>query len=73
MNAIKPTGYARNVNLMNKRSIYKAISWEGLSNAVVFIMAYAIFGNIGECAAFVLACVALKIVGYYYHERWWND
>lgn len=55
-----------------KRSWLKALSWEGISNAVCFFIAYMIFGNIGECLVFTLACVVLKVVGYYWHERIWE-
>ena len=57
---------------MSKRAALKALSWEGLSNSVCFFIAYLIFGNIGECLLFTLACVALKIVGYYLHELAWE-
>lgn len=57
---------------MNKRSAAKAVSWEGLSNLVCLGLAYIMFGNFGDCLAFTAICIALKAVGYYWHERFWE-
>jgi uncharacterized membrane protein len=57
---------------MNRRAVYKAISWEGISNAVCFAIAYCVFGNLGDCLGFTLACVVFKVAGYYTHERLWD-
>jgi uncharacterized membrane protein len=56
-----------------KRKLLKAISWEAASNAVCFVLAYFVFGNIGECLVFTVACVAIKLVMYYYHECLWGE
>jgi len=57
---------------MNKRSWLKALSWEGLSNTVAFGLAYLFFGHAWDCLLFTVVIVALKIVGYYWHERIWE-
>ena len=49
------------------------MSWECMSNLVCFALAYMMFGHIGECLVFTMVCVVLKIVGYYLHERWWEE
>ena len=57
---------------MHNRTIIKTLSWETISNTGCFLLAYLLFGNIGECLLFTFACVGLKAIGYYWHERWWD-
>ena len=57
---------------MRRRAVYKAISWETISNVVCLGIAYCMFGHLGDCILFTLACIALKLVGYYYHEGIWE-
>ncbi|MFA5378849.1 MAG: DUF2061 domain-containing protein [Dehalococcoidia bacterium] len=57
---------------MNKRAIYKAISWEGISNTAALGLAYLMFGHAVDCIVFTVCVMALKLVGYYWHERFWD-
>jgi len=57
---------------MRYRTIQKAVSWEIISNAACFGLAILVFGNLGSCLVFTGACVALKLVMYYYHEMLWE-
>lgn len=58
--------------MSRKRSIAKAISWETFSNAVCLGLAYAIFGDIGDCLVFTAVCFAVKLVLFYYHDCLWH-
>ena len=57
------------------RHIAKAITWRLVASATTFLLAYLIFKddpNAGEKATIVaLIEGALKLVLYYYHERFW--
>ncbi len=55
------------------RSVVKALTWETFSNLVCFALAYAMFGNLGGCAAFTGICMVVKLVLFYYHERLWHQ
>lgn len=54
------------------RTITKAVTWETLSNSVCFLIAYLIFGKVGDCLIFTVICTLLKLVLFYYHERLWH-
>jgi uncharacterized membrane protein len=56
-----------------KRSVAKAISWETFSNLVCFVLAYAMFGNIGGCLIFTGIAFVVKLILFYYHERIWHQ
>lgn len=56
-----------------KRSFLKALSWETFSNLICFVLAIAMFGNIGGCVAFTILAFIVKLILYYWHERIWHQ
>jgi len=56
-----------------RRSLLKALSWESISNIVVFFLAYLMFGNIELCTIFFVISFLLKIGMFYIHERIWHQ
>ena len=55
-----------------KRSLAKDLCYQAISNVASFGLAYAMFGNISDCATFGVVCFVAKTVIFYYHERLWN-
>ena len=56
-----------------KRSLIKGLSFEIISNIAGFALAYAWFGDFGNCLLFTGVCFAMKLVIFYYHERFWHQ
>lgn len=57
----------------HRRSLLKGLSWEAISTVVTFALAFVMFGHIGECIVFVVACFIVKSVLFYTHERIWHQ
>jgi len=56
-----------------KRTFFKGLSWESLSNSVCFGLAYLVFGNLGGCAIFTGICFVVKLILFFGHERLWHQ
>jgi uncharacterized membrane protein len=58
---------------MPKRVLAKAVSWETFSTLLTGAIAYPFTNSIGTSIELAVACLAVKIVFYYQHERLWNQ
>jgi uncharacterized membrane protein len=56
-----------------KRSIVKAISWESISTLATMILAYLLFGDVQVCMVFGILSFIMKLVMFYWHERFWHQ
>lgn len=54
------------------RSILKTISWRILATLITFLLVYIITGQIKAAAIVGSFEITLKIVFYYFHERFWD-
>ena len=54
------------------RSIAKAFSWRILSTFTTVVIAYFIIGNIDTAIAIGSIEFFLKLLVYYFHERFWQ-
>lgn len=57
----------------HKRSVVKAISYRILGTGVTASVAFLVTSEIRTAAAIGLVDTVLKIVGYYVHERVWQN
>jgi uncharacterized membrane protein len=55
-----------------KRYIVKAVCWETFSTLLTMGIAYPFTGSIGSSASLALACLVVKMIFYYHHERTWQ-
>lgn len=56
----------------SKRTIFKALTWQGLGVLVMTIAGYAMTGSWLQASGFSLALQALSLVCYILHERLWG-
>ena len=55
----------------NKRTIAKALCWQGLGLIVMTIIGYIFTGSVGEGGALALTSAAVGLMNYFLHERLW--
>jgi len=55
-----------------KRSLTKALIWRVLSSAITFAVSIAITKSAGVALSISLFDTVIKMVVYYYHERYWS-
>jgi uncharacterized membrane protein len=55
------------------RSLAKAVSWETISLVLTMLIAYPFTHSICSSVELALACLAIKIIFYYHHERVWHQ
>ena len=56
----------------NKRTIAKALCWQGLGLIVMTIIGYIFTGSVGEGGALALTSAAVGLMNYFLHERLWH-
>ncbi len=56
-----------------KRSLAKATSWETISLVLTTGIAYPFTGNLGTSIDLAVVCLGVKIIFFYWHERWWHQ
>jgi len=54
------------------RLILKTLSFETISTAAQFVLAWFMFQDVGACLWFTAVSFVMKSVLYYYHERAWK-
>jgi uncharacterized membrane protein len=54
------------------RALLKALSWEISSTAIVGVLAWLMFGNLGMCLVFSVVAFIIKVVLYVLHEKLWE-
>jgi uncharacterized membrane protein len=57
----------------HKRSLTKAISWESISTVLTFVISCPFTDSICSSVNLAGACLLVKIVFYYQHERVWHQ
>ncbi len=57
----------------NKRSWVKSITFRILATLTTMILVYIFFGRLDIAAVIGGLEVVLKLILYYYHERFWNQ
>jgi uncharacterized membrane protein len=55
----------------NKRTIAKALCWQGLGLIVMTIIGYIFTESVGEGGALALTSAAVGLMNYFLHERLW--
>jgi len=55
-----------------RRSFVKAVTWETFSWFLTAIIAYLFSGNLGESSSLATACLILKIIFMFLHDRFWQ-
>ncbi len=55
-----------------KRSMTKALIWRVLSLGITFAVSIAITKNLSVALSISLFDTVIKMVVYYYHERYWS-
>jgi uncharacterized membrane protein len=55
-----------------KRLIVKATSWETISLVLTTLVAYPFTSNLCTSVELALACLGIKILFYYQHEKIWH-
>lgn len=55
-----------------KRVLAKATSWETISLVLTTLVAYPFTGSICTSFNLAVACLVIKILFYYHHERLWS-
>jgi adenylylsulfate kinase len=56
----------------NKRSWVKSITFRILATVTTMILVYIFFGRLDIAAVIGGLEIVLKLILYYYHERFWN-
>lgn len=54
-----------------KRHLFKTFSWRVIATFITFLIAWILTGNIDVAMGIGAIEVVLKMVAYYYHERFW--
>ncbi len=55
------------------RSLAKATSWETISLVLTTAIAYPFTDSVCSSVELAVACLAVKIIFYYHHERIWHQ
>ncbi len=55
-----------------KRSVAKSVSWRISGIILLGIIAYVITGNVKEMTIITLVFHSIRLILYYYHERYWE-
>ena len=61
----------KNTKETHYRSIIKALSYRLMGTSCTFLVAWLITSQLDDAAGIGLADLALKVAGYYLHERMW--
>ncbi|MCK5684216.1 DUF2061 domain-containing protein [bacterium] len=55
-----------------KRSVAKSVSWRISGIILLGIILYVITGNVKEMTIITLVFHSIRLILYYYHERYWE-
>ena len=55
-----------------KRSMVKSVTWRAIGVILLGVISYLITGDLKEMTVITLLFHSIRLVLYYYHERWWE-
>jgi uncharacterized membrane protein len=56
-----------------KRSLVKTLTWRVTGSSAVFVIGWALTGNVGMAGAIAIAQIIINTILYFIHERVWNQ
>jgi len=54
------------------RSLAKSITWRVSGVVILWIIAWALTGDVGQTSAITIVFHAIRVILYYFHERIWE-
>lgn len=56
-----------------QRTLLKTVIWRMIATVITFIVTYTLTGEFGQATTITLVSATLLMIGYYIHERVWDQ